>query len=142
MTRAQRCNTKKEFAILIIIVRVRECFNTRFKIYHFSYQSLNGICKVQPHEFVFIGIGLIGRRPWPSPRWNPCNTHAGDLKNDKGVYAKKIKILNLYEIVRQGLSTHLITRGVSSRAFPYQFRCYCCSDRAGHMETRLKQKRD
>ena len=54
---------KKELAVIIIIVRVRECFN--FKIYYFSYQSLNGICKVQPHEFVFIGIGLIGRL-WPS----------------------------------------------------------------------------
>ena len=61
MTRVEDGNTKKELAILIIIVRVRECFNTRFKIYYFSYQSLNGICKVQPREFVFIGIGLIER---------------------------------------------------------------------------------
>ena len=65
MTRAEHDNTKKELAVLIIIVRVRECFNTRFRIYYFSYQSLNGICKVQPCEFFFIGIGLMGR-PWPS----------------------------------------------------------------------------
>ena len=56
---------KKELAILIIIIMVRECFNTRFKIYYFSYQSLTRICKVQPHEFVSIGTDIIGRL-WPS----------------------------------------------------------------------------
>ena len=66
MTRAERGNTETKSMILIIIVRAWECFSTRFKLYSFSYQSLNGIYKVQPHEFVFIGIGLIGSRPWPS----------------------------------------------------------------------------
>ena len=66
MTRAERGNTEAKLVLVIIIVRAGECLNTRFKLYSFSYQSLNGIYKVQPHKFVFIGIGLIGSRPWPS----------------------------------------------------------------------------
>ena len=68
MTREEHGNTETKLVIPIIIIRAGECFNTRFKLYSFSYQSLNGIYKVQSREFVFIGIGLIGSRPSPSRR--------------------------------------------------------------------------
>ena len=68
MTCAEHGDTRKELGVDKFIVRVRKCFNACFKIYYFSYQSLNGICKVQRHIFlVFIGISLIENRPcWPS----------------------------------------------------------------------------
>ena len=59
MTRVERGNTKAEFAILVITSMVRECLIFRLKIYYFSYQSLNGICEVQPNSCTRKGMRPI-----------------------------------------------------------------------------------